>query len=196
MNKEIFYMNRKILSLAVAAALTPMAAQADVRLSGVVQAEAASWEVAGGDEDIYWRDSNNKIKTEGRQTFTNDVAGAILNEGPNGIQLDFDEKLGDSGFRAFGRYAAGFNTSDNNGLDGKAEAWAGLKGSNVYMKYGTLTGAYKSSRGHIDPWSYTSLQASGTGGGMTGETFNNVSSGIEQREQSPPSDTNRLYLLP
>jgi hypothetical protein len=185
-------MKQKILTLAVAAALTPMVAHADVTLSGVVQAEAASWEVAGGDENAYWIDSNNHPNSEGRQTFTNDVAGAILNEGPNGIQFDFNEKLGDSGVSAFGRYAAGFNTSDNNGLDGKAEAWAGLKGSNLYMKYGTLTGAYKSSRNHVDPWSYTSLQASGTGGGMTGESFNNVSSTLNannRRQVAPQSYT-------
>jgi predicted porin len=34
-----------------------------------------------------------------------------------------------------------------------------------------MTGAYKSSKGLVDPWAGTSLQARGTGGGMTGSTY-------------------------
>jgi len=169
-------MNQKVLTLAVAAALvTPMAAHADVKLSGTVQAEAVSWEVAGGDETVSRVNSSGTSSDDmDRQMLTNDAGGVILNEGPNAIQIDFDQELPGGGASAFGRYAASFNTSNNQGLDGKAEAWVGLKGSYVYFKYGTLTGAYKSSRGYVDPWSYTSLQTSGTGGGMSGETHNRV----------------------
>lgn len=167
-------MNKKILSFAVAAALVaPVVAHADIKLSGVIQAEAVSWEVGDGNENAE-RMTNGKLDDDmDRQTLTNDVGGTILNEGPNGLQFDFTEKLG-GGMAAFARYIVAFNTSNNTGLDGKADAWLGLKGSNAYFRYGTITGAYKSSRDLIDPWSFTSLQASGTAGGMSGETYNRV----------------------
>ncbi len=169
-------MNRKILTLAVATALVvPMAAQADIRLSGIIQAEIGSWEVAGGDEtNAYRTDGNQTTDDMSRQTRTYDEGGAITNYGMSNILLQFDEKLGNSGITANGQYQVGFNTSKNIGLNGKKPVWVGLKGSALYFRYGTLTGAYKSSRTLIDPWSYTSLQASGTAGGMSGNRYHSV----------------------
>jgi hypothetical protein len=169
-------MNRKILTLAVATALVvPMAAQADIRLSGLIQAEIGSWEVAGGDEtNTYRTDGTQETNDMSRQTRTYDEGGAITNYGPSNILLQFDEKLGNSGITANGQYQVGFNTSNNVGLTGKKPVWVGLQGSSLYFRYGTLTGAYKDSRTLIDPWSYTSLQASGTAGGMSGNRYHSV----------------------
>jgi len=169
-------MNRKILTLAVATALVvPMAAQADIRLSGLIQAEIGSWEVGSGDEtNAYRTDGTNESMDMSRQTRTYDEGGAITNYGPSNILLQSDEKLGNSGITANGQYQVGFNTSNNKGLTGKKPVWVGLKGSALYFRYGTLAGAYKSSRTLIDPWSYTSLQASGTAGGMSGNRYHSV----------------------
>lgn len=168
-------MNKKILALAVAATMAaPMATHADVKVSGIVQAEIISLEVADGDENLVAAMSNGDKPFEDmdRQTLTNDGLGTILNEGPNHIQFDFDEKLG-GGLSAEARYIGAFNSSGNYGkaLIGE-EAWVGLRTPNFHVRYGTLTGVYKSSHTLVDPWAFTSLQARGTGGGMSGEYFN------------------------
>ena len=155
-------MNQKLFVFAIAATLVaPMAADADVKLSGVIQGEITSSEVGDPADD------------EDRKTLTNDTEGAIFNGGPNVLTFDVDEKLG-GGLAAYARYQGTFDTSDNKGLDGK-EAFLGLKTSSFFLRYGRLTGAYKSSLGLADPWAGTSLQARGTGGGMSGSKYNNKS---------------------
>lgn len=169
-------MNRKILTLAVTTALmAPMAIQADVTLSGNIQAEAVSSEV-GADETI--NGNNNYVDDTGeydRYLLTRDGEGAIFNGGPNHLRFDIDEKLG-GGLSAYARYQVAFNSSDNAGLTAGQEAWLGLKTSNFFIRYGKMTGAYKASKGLVDPWAGTSLQARGSGGGMTGSRYNEVSS--------------------
>jgi predicted porin len=163
-------MNRKILTLAVAATLAgPTAVSADIKVSGTIQAEAASWEAASDIDNV----TISGYDDSDRQTLTNDAAGALFNEGPNVLAFDIEEKLG-SGISAFARYSAGFNTSGNGGLDQASDAWLGLKTRNFYFKYGTLAGAYGSSRSLLDPWAFTSLQATGTGGGMSGIAHHHV----------------------
>jgi predicted porin len=193
-NGETLIMNRKILTMAVAAALAaPMAAHADVRLSGLIQAEAASLEGFSMSENAYRVNSDGNIDEDmDRQMLTNDSFGAIVNEGPNAIQFDFDEKLG-GGLTAFARYAVPFNTSNNEGLSGEAEAFVGLRTSSFSFRYGTLEGVYKSSRALIDPWALTSLQASGTGGGMTGEHYNKVSE-PGSTNITDPNNTNKYAI--
>jgi hypothetical protein len=152
-------MNRKLFVLAIAATLVaPMAADADVKLSGVIQGEITSSQVGNGDED--------------RKTLTKDDEGAIFNKGPNALTFDIDEKLG-GGLAFDARYQGTFSTSDNAGITGK-EAYLGLKNSIFHLRYGKLTGAYKSSFSLIDPWASTSLQARGSGGGMSGSKYNAV----------------------
>jgi len=152
-------MNQKLFAFAIAATLVaPMAADADVKLSGVIQGEITSSEVGDSDQD--------------RETLTKDKEGAIFNSGPNLLTFDIDEKLG-GGLAAYARYQGTFSTSDNEGITGK-EAYLGLKTSSFFLRYGKLTGAYKSSLGLVDPWAGTSLQARGTGGGMSGSKFNQV----------------------
>ncbi|BAP58011.1 secreted protein [Thioploca ingrica] len=152
-------MNQKLFAFAIAATLVaPMAADADVKLSGVIQGEITSSQVGNGDED--------------RKTLTKDKEGAIFNSGPNLLTFDIDEKLG-GGLAAYARYQGTFSTSDNAGITGK-EAYLGLKTPSFFLRYGKLTGAYKSSYSLIDPWAATSLQARGTGGGMSGGRYNSV----------------------
>jgi len=169
-------MNRKILTLAVATALVaPVASHADVKVSGLIQAEAASWEPADGKKDAAVYRNKQAFETDNRSTFTNDSLGTIFNEGPNHIRFDLDEKLSNT-LKAEARYDMAFNTSGNFGSDSLIgeQAWIGLKGSNFHFRYGTLEGAYKSSRAEIEPWAFTSLQATGTGGGMSGGAYNQV----------------------
>ncbi len=169
-------MNRKILTLAVAAALAaPVASHADVRVSGLIQAEAVNSEVADGKKDAAAYRDKQSFETDDRQMFTNDSLGSIFNEGPNHIRFDLDEKLSNT-LKAEARYDMGFNTSGNFGSDSiiGEQAWIGLKGSNFHFRYGTLEGAYKSSRALIEPWAFTSLQSTGTGGGMSGGAYNQV----------------------
>ncbi len=148
-------MNRKVLVLAVATAFAaPMAATADVKLSGVIQGEYNYAEI--GDFD--------------RESYTNDGDGAVFNGGPNRIRLDFDESLG-NGLKAYGRYTAAFSTFNNSGLTAGQETFVGLKGAVAYLRLGKMAGVYKESKGLVDPWASTSLQARGTGGGMTGSTY-------------------------
>lgn len=147
-------MNKKVLAVAVASTLmAPVIAQAEVTLSGTIQAEVTGGDVGGSD--------NNTIKTQ-------DIQGSTYGSGPNALRIDFSEKLS-SGITAWGRYAAAFNTFNNQSL-GREEAFLGLKGSSAYVRFGTLGGAYKNSLDN-DPFSGTSLQAYGSGGGMTGSRF-------------------------
>ena len=68
----------------------------------------------------------------------------------------------------------------------------GLRTSNFHFRYGTLIGAYKLSHRLVDPWAFTSLQTRGTGGGMSGEYFNKVYTGIVAGtcDQPPCVDVN------
>jgi predicted porin len=186
-------MNQKILTFAVAAAIgMPMAVHADVTVSGKIQAEASSLEVADGNQNvgiIFPRgDGANAPMADERHTLTVDGGGAILNEGPNYLQFDFEEEMGND-VSAEARYVATFNTSGNYGssLTG-LEAWIGLRTSNFHFRYGSIGSAYVSSKTLIDPWAFTSLQSGGTGGGMSGEHFNVLYGTRETKSCSSPSD--------
>ncbi len=166
-------MNKQILTLACAAGLVaPMASYADIKVSGMIQAEAISYEGADGQNGVTINRTTNpatSFAANDRQNFTHDFLGTILNEGPNHIMFDFDEKLG-SGLHAEARYTGAFNTSGNFGSSFIGEeAWVGLRASSFHVRYGTLVGAYKSSFTMVDPWAFTSLQTRGTGGGMSGD---------------------------
>lgn len=152
-------MNKKAVTLAIAAALVaPISSvYADVKLSGAVQAEmgAATIGQVNGEEADTIRVSK-------------DGSGALLNGGANKVRIDVDEKLGE-GLTAYGRYQFTFNTATNSGssLTGQ-EAWVGLKTESFFVRFGSLEGAYKSSKGLVDPFAGTAIQARGTAGGMSG----------------------------
>ena len=150
-------MNRKILALTMAAALVvPMMAQADVKFSGVIQAETGSAKLG---------------MAKDRLRVTKDGEGALLNGGPNRLRFDVDEKLS-NGWSAMARYQTAFSTSNNAGLVKGQEGWVGLKMNSeaFYFRFGTLEGNYKALKGLVDPFAGTSLQARGTAGGMSGSS--------------------------
>jgi Gram-negative porin len=150
-------MNRKILALTMAAALVvPMMAQADVKLSGVIQAETGSAKLG---------------MAKDRLRVTGDGDGALLNGGPNRLRFDIDEKLS-NGWSAMARYQVAFNTSSNAGLVDGQESWVGLKMNSeaFYFRFGKLEGNYKALKAMVDPFAGTSLQARGTAGGMSGSS--------------------------
>ncbi|MCK5521949.1 MAG: porin [Thiomargarita sp.] len=175
-------MNKQVLSLAIATALVvPITTHADIKIYGQIGAEAASVEYAGGDEDLVRGKMGSSLgftETDddmGRQILTEDRYGNILNDGPNLIGLDFelDKKL-PGGMIPHARYRTTFHTTNNSGLGPGLEAWVGLKNDTFQIKYGKLRGAYRNAKGLIDPWIYTSMQARGTGGGMSGGRYNEV----------------------
>lgn len=175
-------MNRKILTLAITATLVvPITTHAEIKFYGQMGAEAASVEVAGGEETLVRGDMGNDLSFKqtsddmSRQTLTLDRYGNILNDGPNliGFDFDFDQKLG-GGLTPYASYRTTFHTTNNNGFGPGLEAWVGLRNSVFHLKYGKLRGAYRHAKGLIDPWIYTSMQARGTGGGMSGGRYNEV----------------------
>jgi predicted porin len=156
-------MKQKIWVMTIAAALSaPMTIQADVKLSGAVQAEG------GGYRHGRWLNEDaDYIRT------SKDKDGALLNGGPNELAFDFSETIGN--IVAEARYNTLFSTAANSGLGGR-EAWVGLRAADnsFNIRFGKLVGVYKTSKSYIDPFASTSLQARGTGGGMTGSTYNRI----------------------
>ncbi len=156
-------MKQKILMMTIAATLAaPMTVQADVKFSGAVQAEAGGWRLG------QWLDEEaDYIRT------SRDSDGALLNGGPNALTFDFNETIGN--IVAEARYNTAFSTAANAGLNGR-DSWVGLraKDNSFNIRFGKLSGVYKSSKGYIDPFADTSLQARGTGGGMSGSSFNKM----------------------
>jgi predicted porin len=148
-------MNKKILGAAIAAIVAaPLAAQADVKLSGAIQAEIGSIEISGGD----------------RFTNSSDRTGALYGGGPNRFGFDFDEDLG-GGLKAYGRIDWAFHTSYT-GSTGSSlsdrEQYLGLKGSSgAYLRAGRIQGAYKTAT-KIDPFAATSGQMRIGGGESSG----------------------------
>ncbi len=180
-------MNRKIFSLAVALFIpTSYAANVEIKVPdskikiyGQIGAEAASVEYANGDSNVDTGSFNAGTWTSdgdrNRQTLTADRFGSILNDGPNMIGFDFEyEKKVAGGFTPYASYRTTFDTTNNSGFGPGLEAWVGLKNSNFHIKYGKLRGAYRHAKGLIDPWIYTSIQARGTGGGLSSGRYNEV----------------------
>jgi hypothetical protein len=157
-------MKRKVFVMTVTALVVPMTAQADVHLSGTIQAEMGAYQAG--------KDAN--FEDPDRVRVSRDTDGSISNGGPNHVALDMDQDLG-NGLTGFARYQFNFSTAANSqdNLVGN-QAWLGLKGYSAYMRFGTLIGNYQELRGLIDPFADTAIQARGTAGGMTGGAFNAV----------------------
>jgi hypothetical protein len=157
-------MKRKVFVMTVTALIVPVTAQADVKLSGAIQAEMGAYQAG----------KTANFEDTDRVRVSRDSGGSISNGGPNMVAFDIDEDLG-NGLSGYARYRFNFSTAANSqdGLDGN-EAWLGLKGSNAYVRIGTLIGNYESFRGLVDPFADTAIQARGTAGGMTGAAYNAV----------------------
>jgi hypothetical protein len=151
-------MKNNILALSIATAMVlPMAAQADIKISGTFQAEIGSISNNGGD----------------RFTQNGSTDGALMNGGSNTLKFDIDEKLG-GGLTAFARLSQSFSTFEGAGL-GDRERYIGLAGSNGHIAFGRNSSAYKSVSLGYDTWKGTGLQARNGGGGMSGSAFGHSS---------------------
>ncbi|AKH39299.1 MULTISPECIES: porin [Nitrosomonas] len=142
-------MKKKLIALGVAGALAaPLMASAQgthVTIFGRVQAEYATVDTKGN----------------GAQT------GVLDDAAQSRWGLQVAEDLG-MGFRAMGRVEFSFNPGSGRS-DSAREQWVGL-GSNQWgeVKFGRVQSPFKDfAGGHtIDPFSYTSLHANGSGGLM------------------------------
>ncbi len=185
-------MKKKLISLAVASTLAvPMVASAqgtNVTIFGSVQAEYATVNKDGQSSQALIGDDT------GRSRF-----GAHITE-----------QLG-GGLKAKARVEYGFNTGSG-ALGVARERWVGLANDNWgELKFGRIQSPFKDFAGGmtIDPFAYTTLQASGSGGTMTASA-NGLGSGAQTfvnsavRYDSPkvegfsfagilmPGDSNRL----
>jgi len=185
-------MKKKLISLAVAGALAaPVVASAqgtNVTLFGSVQAEYATVNKDGQSSQALVGDDT------GRSRF--------------GAQIT--EELG-GGLKAKARVEEGFNTGSGS-LGVARERWVGLANDQWgEIKFGRVQSPFKDFAGGmtIDPFAYTTLQSSGSGGVMTASA-NGLGSGAQSfvnsaiRYDSPrvegfsmsgllmPGDSNRL----
>lgn len=149
-------MNKKFLAIAVAAAMAPVAASADVTVYGRVQAE---YNV----EDSSNADSVQAIDDDANQSR---------------IGFKFTEKLG-GGLTAFGKLeyhinpsngGNNSNASQNQAAFGNRDQHVGIKGSWGSIAAGSFHAPYKTAGGvKWDAFNATHLQAR-RAGGMTGGT--------------------------
>lgn len=158
-------MMKKVLPLAIAAAMMSSFAQADVKLSGTIQAEV------GSVKDSTKVDANGKQQ---RRTVTDsDLTG---NGSPNRIKLDISEKLG-AGLEGFASMDWEFDTFEKAQNDTSLanfinrEKYVGIKHTFGHLKLGRIQSIYKTSTLGYDKWNSTSLQARGTGAGMSSGSF-------------------------
>jgi predicted porin len=154
-------MNKKLLAAAIAAGLmVPGLAAADVKISGVIQAEAGNVDfnnnggVAGADFDTTLA-GNNAGGTS---------SGALLGGGNNQVTFSGDEKMG-NGLSAFFKLGYQFDTFDTAAGGGsgwqKRDSIVGLKGDGWSVGFGRMSNAYKVS--NMDPLNTTGLQARAIG---------------------------------
>ena len=190
--KENFRMKKKLISLAVAGALAvPMVASAqgtNVTLFGSVQAEYATVNKDGQSSQALIGDDTGRSRW-----------GAHVTENLGG------------GLKAKAHVEYGFNTGSG-ALGVARERWVALANDSWgEVKFGRVQSPFKDFAGGmtIDPFAYTTLQASGSGGTMTASA-NGLGSGAQSfvnsaaRYDSPkvegfsfagilmPGDANRL----
>ena len=146
-------MKKKLIALAIAGAMTaPMAAMADVKISGQLQTQLVS---AGGSDagakGLYMSDGG---------MIENQRAG---NWGALSVNASHD--LG-NGMKALASY--GFNISTQNGIGNSAigtrQAYVGLAGDFGAVLAGRMNHPYKTATIGWDPFVATFMQARGNGG--------------------------------
>jgi len=152
-------MNKKFLAIAVAAAMAPVAASADVKLYGIAQVEySVEDSSANGVDSVQAVDDNG---------------------GRSRIGIKFTEKLG-GGLTAFGKAEFRIDPADNSsqgtngnatsvsGALGQRDIHVGLKSSWGSLAAGSFNSPYKTAGGvKWDPWAASHLQAR-RAGGMSG----------------------------
>ncbi len=163
-------MKKNVIALAVAAAMAaPLAAQAEVSISGGLQAEVISVGGDGGKAAVV-SSSGPVLGGGGLATGLYASDGGQFgseNGGSYGfLKFSASEDLG-GGMKALAMWNSAVNVGDsggNNGGMGGRDAYIGLTGGFGTVLAGTLSTPYKSSTVSWDPFVMTSLQARGNGG--------------------------------
>ncbi len=144
-------MNKKIVALAVASALAaPLAAQAEVKVSGTLQAElvSISGDAAGSPEGLHLTDAQE--------------GGAAGSGNAGEIAFSASEDLG-GGLKAIAKYGMNVNVGGSSAR-GTRDSYIGLSGGFGTVLLGRLSSPYKSSTVKWDPFLATSFQARGNSG--------------------------------
>lgn len=146
-------MKKNVIALAVAAAMTaPLAAQAEVTVSGQLQAEIVNVDGDGmRDNGLYMQDAST-------------YAGGENSHNAGGIFISASEDLG-GGLKALAKY--GFNVKTDSGR-GDRDAYVGLSGGFGTVLMGRMSSPYKTSTVKWDPFLATFMQARGNGGASYG----------------------------
>jgi len=154
-------MNKKLIAAAVVAGLAaPMAAQADVSVFGIGQAEISNIDPGNGSgsSTVFGEYGNSRFGIK----WSEDLGGGMkaigqLEWGPKnmyGVQVDTNASYKNEAPGIYGR-----------------EQWIGLKGGFGAIKLGTIHQAYKYAGGvHYDAFVATAIQARGEYG-MLGGSF-------------------------
>ena len=147
-------MKKNIIALAVAGVLVaPLAAQAEVTVSGVVQAEIVNVTSDGSrDEGLYMQDAS--------------TYGAENGHNAGGLFFTASEDLG-NGLKALAK--VGLNlTNDGVNHGSNRDAYIGLTGGFGTVLAGRMSSPYKTSTVKWDPFLATFMQARGNGGASAG----------------------------
>lgn len=154
-------MKKNVIALAVAAAMAaPLAAQAEVKVSGGLQAEIVSLSGDNVVEGLYMMDGQE---------------GGNQNSGNYGfLKFSASEDLG-NGLKALAMY--NFNVRADDAANGPRDAYVGLSGNFGTVLAGRMSSPYKASTVKWDPFLATSAQARGNYG-MSGLHNSYVSNAI------------------
>lgn len=148
-------MNKKLIALAVAAALAaPLVAQAGVTVYGKAQVEL----------------QNTKVETPTTSTTTRSLADNKMAR--IGVHATEDLGNGMTGIAHFGYIAKNSpQGSAATGITTSRQAYVGLKGGFGTVMFGRVAGAYKGT--NLDPFIATGLQARGDNGNSAGSYGHN-----------------------
>jgi predicted porin len=142
-------MNKKFLAIAVAAAMVPAAASADVKVYGKANVEYSVVDNDGEDS----------------QTNVNDDGGTSR------LGFKFTEKLG-GGLTAFGVFEFGLDPADKDQNFSGRQQYVGLKSSWGAVTAGALPNIYGATGGaKFDPFNATNIQLRSAGGMSSARTL-------------------------
>jgi predicted porin len=162
-------MKKNVIALAVAAALAaPLAAQAEVSITGGLQAEVVS---VSGDSAL----ANGLYAMDGME-YGKESSGSW-----GFLKFSASEDLG-GGMKALAMWNAAINVGDGDATGGSAgfgqrDSYVGLTGGFGTVLAGTLSTPYKSSTVKWDPFLTTAAQARGSFG-MNGKLHNGYVSNV------------------
>ncbi len=144
-------MKKNVIALAVAAAMAAPLAQAEVTVSGTLQAELVSWSGDNNAEGLYVTDG---------QTY-----GSSKGSGVGQLTFSATEDLG-NGMKALAKY--NFSLTADDAANGVRDSYVGLTGGFGTVLAGRMSTPYKSSTVKWDPFLATFAQARGNAGMTNG----------------------------